>query len=50
VDNAGATHTITRSFGEIECPAGVTFDASQIRGIWVFLKDGTFTIDNLRAE
>jgi alpha-galactosidase len=48
--NANASKTITRAFDEIECPAGTTLDKSQIRGIWLFLKDGTFTIDNVRAQ
>jgi alpha-galactosidase len=47
---ASASKTIARSFAEIACPAGVSMDPSQIRAIWVFLKDGTFQIDNIRAE
>jgi alpha-galactosidase len=48
--NASSSKTITRAFDELECPAGTTLDKSQIRGVWLYLKDGTFTIDNLRAE
>jgi alpha-galactosidase len=48
--NANASKTIERPFARISCPAGVTLDVAQIRGIWVFLKDGTFQLDNLRAE
>ncbi|MET0410375.1 MAG: NPCBM/NEW2 domain-containing protein [Polyangiaceae bacterium] len=48
--NANASKTITRAFDQIECPAGTTLDTSQVRGIWLYLKDGTFTIDNVRAE
>jgi alpha-galactosidase len=48
--NASSSKTIERRFTEIECPEGVTMDLTQVRGIWVYLKDGTFTIDNLRAE
>jgi alpha-galactosidase len=47
---AGASKTISRRFGDIACPAGVSLDPSQIRAIWVFLKDGTFQVDNVRAE
>jgi alpha-galactosidase len=47
---ASASKTISRTFAEIGCPAGVTMDPSQVRAIWVFLKDGTFQIDNIRAE
>jgi len=47
---AAASKTIERSFGDIGCPAGVSMDPSQIRAVWVFLKDGTFQIDNVRAE
>jgi alpha-galactosidase len=48
--NANASRTIERTFAELACPPGVTMDPSQILGIWVFLKDGTFQIDNVRVE
>lgn len=48
--NPNATKTIVRAFDEIECPAGVTLDLTQVRAVWVYLKDGTFEIDQLRAE
>jgi hypothetical protein len=32
------------------CPAGTTMDVSQIGAVWVFVKGGTFTIDQVRAE
>jgi len=48
--NANSSKTIERRFEEIECPEGVTLDRSQILGLWLFLKDGTFQIDNVRAE
>jgi alpha-galactosidase len=48
--NANASKTIERRFEEIECPEGVTLDRTQVLGLWVFLKDGTFQIDNVRAE
>ncbi len=48
--NASASKTIVRRFDEISCPAGATKDLTQVLGIWVYLKDGSFTIDNIRAE
>jgi alpha-galactosidase len=47
---ANASKTIERTFAELACPAGVTMDPSQILGIRVFLKDGTFQIVNVRVE
>jgi alpha-galactosidase len=48
--NPSASKTIVRRFEEIECPEGVRLDLTQVRAIWVYLKDGTFEIDQLRAE
>ncbi len=48
--NPKRTGTIKRSLNEIACPSGTTLDLSDVRGIWVFLKAGTFQIDNVRAE
>jgi alpha-galactosidase len=49
--NAGTSRTITETFDEIECPAGVTLDLTQIRAVWVFLNGGDQVhIDNVRAE
>jgi alpha-galactosidase len=48
--NPNATKTIARSFDDIECPEGITLDLTQVRAVWVYLKDGTFEIDQLRAE
>jgi len=48
--NANSSKTITRRFDEIECATNVAANPSDVRGVWVYLKDGTFTIDNLRAE
>jgi alpha-galactosidase len=48
---AGTSRTITESFDEIECPAGVELDLTQIHAVWVFLNGAdTHHIDNLRAE
>jgi len=48
--NPNSSETIKRKFSEISCPAGVTMDLTQIQAIWVFLKGGTFYIDNVRVE
>jgi alpha-galactosidase len=49
--NPGASHTITESVGEIECPAGVTLDLSEVHAVWVFLNGGDDAfVDNVRAE
>ncbi|MFD0517500.1 NPCBM/NEW2 domain-containing protein [Paractinoplanes durhamensis] len=49
--NPGGSKTITRSFGDISCPAGVTLDPSDIRAVWVYLNTGgDVSIDNVRAE
>jgi alpha-galactosidase len=48
--NPNKTGTIKRSLDEIACPSGTTKDLTQVRAIWVFLKAGTFQIDNVRAE
>ncbi|MFF5292745.1 NEW3 domain-containing protein [Paractinoplanes globisporus] len=49
--NPGGSRTVTRSFDEIGCPAGVTLDPADIRAVWVFLNTGgDVWIDNIRAE
>jgi alpha-galactosidase len=49
--NPNSSRTVTRGFNQISCPAGVTLDRSQIRGVWVFLNGGgDVSIDNIRAE
>lgn len=48
--NPSATQTVTRKLSQIACPAGQPLDLTQVRAIWVFVKDGSFTIDNLRAQ
>jgi alpha-galactosidase len=49
--NPNSSKTISENFSKITCPAGVTLDLSQIRGIWVFLNSGgTDYIDNIRAQ
>jgi alpha-galactosidase len=48
--NPNATKTIERKLEQLGCPSGVTLDPTQIRAIWVFLKGGTFQLDNIRAE
>ncbi|OLF16290.1 hypothetical protein BU204_17010 [Actinophytocola xanthii] len=47
---AGASRTVSAAFAEIECPAGVQLDLTQIRALWVFLNGGDRVhIDNVRA-
>ena len=49
--NPGASRTVTRTYSQLSCPAGVTLDTSQIRAVWVFLNGGgDVYIDNIRAE
>ena len=48
--NPAASQTVQRKLSQITCPGGVALDTAQIRAVWVFLKDGTFQIDDLRAE
>lgn len=48
--NANSTRTVRAAISGIECPQGVTLDMTQVRGVWVYLKDGTFQIDNVRAD
>jgi alpha-galactosidase len=48
--NPKSTKTIKVDFKSIHCPAGTSLDQAQIRGIWVFVKAGTFVIDQVRAE
>jgi alpha-galactosidase len=48
--NPSSSQTVARKLSQITCPAGAALDPSQIHAVWVFLKDGTFNIDNVRAE
>jgi alpha-galactosidase len=48
--NPNASRTVKTAFVDMTCPAGVTLDVTQISGVWVFLKGGTFSIDQVRAE
>lgn len=49
--NPGASRTVAEPVEDIECPAGVTLDLSQVHGVWVFLNGGdTHHVDNVRAE
>jgi alpha-galactosidase len=49
--NPRSSRTVTESFDDIECPAGVTLDVRDIRVVWVFLNTGGVVhIDNVRAE
>ncbi|HVZ30868.1 MAG TPA: hypothetical protein VG963_00495, partial [Polyangiaceae bacterium] len=48
--NPNSSKTIKRTFNQLSCPAGVSLDLTQISAIWVFVKGGTFNIDQVRAE
>ena len=48
--NPNSSRTIKTLFNELSCPAGTTLDLTQIQAVWVFVKAGTFTIDQVRAE
>jgi alpha-galactosidase len=48
--NPHSTKTIKTAFSEMSCPGGVRLDLAQIKAVWVFLKGGTFVIDQVRAE
>ena len=48
--NPNSSRTIKTLFSEMSCPAGSSMDLTQIRAVWVFVKAGTFTIDQVRAE
>jgi len=48
--NPSSSRTIATALSELGCPPGTPLDPAQIRGVWVFIKGGTFRIDNVRAE
>jgi len=48
--NPSSSKTIATALDELGCPPGTPLDPAQIRAVWVFLKGGTFRIDNVRAE
>ena len=48
--NPNSSRTIKTAFSEMTCPAGTSMDLKQISAVWVFVKGGTFTIDQVRAE
>ena len=48
--NPNSSRTIKTAFSEMSCPAGSALDLTQISAVWVFVKGGTFTIDQVRAE
>lgn len=47
---AGSTRTIKAALKDLNCPKRAALDPRQIRGVWVFVKGGTFVIDQVRAE
>jgi alpha-galactosidase len=48
--DAGKSRTVSVTFEELDCPAGITPDQSQIHAVWVFLNGGQVYIDDVRAE
>jgi hypothetical protein len=48
--NPNFSRIIATLFGEMSCPAGSTTELTQTRAVSVFVKAGTFTIDQVRAE
>jgi alpha-galactosidase len=48
--NPNSTKTIKADFKEISCPAGTSLDQARVTGVWVFLKNATIVIDQVRAE
>lgn len=48
--NPNSSRTIATGLDELGCPPGTPLDPAQIKAVWVFLKGGTFRIDNVRAE
>jgi alpha-galactosidase len=48
--NPSSSRTVVEKIGDIGCPAGVTLDLSQVRGVWIFLNGADVFVDNIRAE
>jgi alpha-galactosidase len=48
--NPNSSRTIATALNELGCPPHTPLDPAQITAVWVFLKGGTFHIDNVRAE
>jgi alpha-galactosidase len=48
--NPHSNETVATALDELGCPPGTPLDRAQIRAVWVYLKGGTFRIDNIRAE
>ncbi len=48
--NPSSKKTIKTAFEDIHCPQGKRLDQGRIMGVWVFVKAGTFVIDQVRAE
>ena len=48
--DAGKARTISVTFAELDCPAGVTLDPTQINAVWIFLNGGHVYLDDIRAE
>jgi alpha-galactosidase len=48
--DTGASRTISVTFEELDCPAGVRFDPGEVHAVWVFLNGGEAYLDDVRAE
>jgi alpha-galactosidase len=48
--NPNSSKTIATALDELGCPPGTPLDPAQIKAVWVFVKGGSFRIDNVRAE
>jgi alpha-galactosidase len=48
--NPGSTRSIKTALKDLKCSQQKPLDPRQIRGVWVFVKGGTFVIDQVRAE
>jgi alpha-galactosidase len=48
--NPNSSRTIATALDELGCPPNSPLDPAQIKAVWVFIKGGTFRIDNVRAE
>jgi alpha-galactosidase len=48
--DTGTSRTISVTYAELDCPAGVTFDPARVQAVWVFLNGGEAYLDDVRAE
>jgi alpha-galactosidase len=48
--DTGTSRTISVTYAELDCPAGVTFDPGEVHAVWVFLNGGEAYLDDVRVE